>query len=342
MNKRSNILPLFLIILIILSSQLSALSYSVNKNFSNYNLIYASGKIRHGDLYNLKRKFNRVSKNKQTIVVFNSVGGELNEGLKIGKYLKNNHIGTAVRPNGLCASSCALAFLGGRDLYGRKFMILPRNAKLGYHSFYYKYSRQVELSKIQEDFSSVLEYADYVNAPRRLITKMFQTKSSSMYWIKRRDKALLGLKSGLARVDLKGEPKIAARYASRNQVRYPVARNYSFTQKKFVQYYFSRINSVISANRGANFNNVAYNDIHYKNWLTSSLKYAYLKSIRLTKINQVKTEVIYSMKNGDRICSRTTYNLAQTYRGWRIINKQHNGCNSHSRKVLKRLAAYLP
>jgi len=219
-------------------------------------------------------------------------------------------------------------------------MILPHNAKLGYHSFYYKGTREVEFSKIERDFSNVLEYADYVNAPRTLITKMFKTKSSNMYWINRRDKARLGLKSGLARVNLRSESKRYARYS--RQTINPTSTAYSFTQKKFVQYYFGRINSVISANRGANFNNVAYNDISYKNWLSYSLKYVYLKSIRLTKVNQVKAEVIYAMKNGDRICSRTTYNLAQTYKGWKIISKQHNGCNYHSRKVLKRLAAYLP
>jgi len=328
MKRKLSIISLIFISLIAFSSQLSALSYSVNKNFSNYNLIYASGKIRHGDLYRLKNTLRKVSKRKQTIVVFNSAGGELNEGLEIGKFLKYRHIGTAVQQNGICASSCALAFLGGRDKYGRKLMILPENSRLGYHSFYYK-RNYVKPATIERDFANVIEYASIVGTPSSILVKMFKTKSSNMYWVKNSDRALLGIKRGLT---------INKSYHTAK-----VQKHNYLTQVSYVKNYFNNINYVLRASRGSSFNNsVAYDDISYKDWLSATLKYVHLKRVKLISQNQVEAEVIYSMKNGKRVCSKNIYDLTQNNRKWKILSKQHRGCNYKSRRELKKLAAYLP
>jgi len=337
MKSKLSIISLIFISLIAFSSELSALSYSVNKNFSNYNLIYATGRIRHGDLYRLQNKLRRVSKRKQTIVVFNSAGGELNEGLEIGKFLKRRHIGTAVKQNGICASSCALAFLGGRDKYGKKLMILPDSAKLGYHSFYYN-QNFVQPSTMQRDLANVLDYASIVGTPSSLLVKMFKTKSSNMYWVREQDRALLGLKRGLENTTTRlynTTIKTSSSHVNSSQYSY-------LTQTSYVKNYFNKINSVITASRGSSFNNVAYNDISYKDWLSSTLRYVHLRSIKLVSVNQVEAEVVYSMKNGKRICSKNIYDLTQNYSGWKILSKQHRGCNYKSRRELKKLAAYLP
>ncbi len=342
-------ISIFLVILTLIVStmQLSALSYSVNKNISNYNLIYAYGRIRRGDLYRLQKAYNRVSKRKQTIVVFNSVGGELNEGIKIGRFLKNHRIGTAVTKNGLCASSCALAFLGGRDFYGRKFMILPQGSKLGFHSFYYRNEANVNLAIIQEDYAQVYNYATYVSAPSQIIAKMFKTKSNHMYWIKKSDRRLLGVRENLKNVSLYNryakaniQQKRANRYKKENITR---AVNYSLTQTKYVKHYLSKINGVISANRGISFkDSTAMNSFTYRNWLSSQLKYVYLNRIKLKSVNVVDAEVIYALKNGQRVCSKNRYRLKQTLDGWRIVSKQHRACNYSSRKILKKIAYSLP
>ena len=338
MNKKYKIISIISSLLISFSS-LKAMDYSVNKNFLNYNLIYASGKIRHGDLYKLRRTYNRLPKNRQTIVVFNSGGGELNEGLRIGEFLKANHIGSAVRKNGICASSCGLAFLGGRDFYGRKLMILPRSSKLGFHSFYYRNSDYVRLSKVEADLSNVLNYANYVGAPTSLVAKMFNTKSSSMYWVNRRDKKMLGIVSGLKRVSFSNK------YAG-NKIHYKKATTYStykMTQTTYIKDYFSKVNSAITANRGVVFGNeIALNDSSYQSWLSSKLRYAYLKNTKLIARNKVQAEVIYALRNGQRVCSRNIYHLAQNSYGWKIVSRSHRPCNYSSRKVLKRIGRTLP
>jgi len=332
-------------ILIVMTTQASALSYSVNKKISNYNLIYAYGRIRHGDLYKLQKAFNRVSKAKQTIVVFNSVGGELNEGIKIGRFLKNHRIGSAVTKNGLCASSCALAFLGGRDLYGRKLMILPRGSKLGFHSFYYRNEANVNLSVIQEDYANVYNYATYVSAPSYIIGKMFKTKSNQMYWVKRSDKNILGVRSSLRNVSFYN--RYAKAYTKKRKVNFksratkPIS--YNLTQKQYVKYYLGKINAVISANRGISFrDSTAMNSFTYQSWLSSQLRYVYLNKIRLRASNIVDTEVIYALKNGQRVCSKNRYTLRQDLDGWHIVTKQHRACNYRSKKILKKIAYSLP
>lgn len=328
----------YILTFIVFTMQINALSYSVAKNMPKYNFIFAYGEIRHGDLYRLKRVYDRVSKRKQTIVVFNSVGGELNEGIKIGKFLKQHRIGSAVSKNGLCASSCALAFLGGRDLYGRKLMILPRGSKLGFHSFYYKNEANVKLSTIQRDYANVYNYAAYVRAPSYIISKMFKTNYNKMYWVKSSDRRYLGLKDNLANISLR-------RYAKNSGYKrdYAIRKRIKLAQSSYVKRYFNKINSVITAAKGMSLkDSTALNRYSYRNWLSSQLKYAYLKKLKPLSRNKVEAEVIYGFRNGARICSKNTYRLGQTAKGWRIISKTHRACKRKYRKVLKKLAYYLP
>ena len=341
MNKKHNILSLVFILLISFTSHLSALDYYVDKNIRNYNLIYASGKIKNGDLYKLEIKYNKLYNNKQTIVVFNSPGGELNEGLRIGEFLKANHIGSAVARNGICASSCALAFLGGRDKYNRKLMVLPRSSKLGFHSFYYRNNSHVRLSTMQRDLANVLSYSDYVQAPNYIITEMFRTNYASMHWTTSRDRRLLRIKRGL--------PKISFSNANINKnnkkYRYRASRKKKIgvTQIDYIKHYLGKVNYLLKADNSIFFDNeVAFNDSSYQGWLSSSLNKIYLNKIKLKTIDKVEAEIVYVLKNGKKICSRNIYNLTQNSSGWKIASKQHIACNYRSKKILNRIGRSLP
>ncbi len=343
MNKKYNILTIIFILLLSFTSQLSALDYYVNKNNVNYNLIYATGKIKNGDLYKLERKYNRLYNNKQTIVVFNSPGGELNEGLRIGEFLKANQIGSAVSKNGICASSCALAFLGGRDKYNRKLLILPRSSKLGFHSFYYKNSYRVKLSTMQKDLANVLSYSDYVQAPNHIITEMFRTNYASMHWTTSQDRRLLRIKRGLPKISF----SIANINKSRNTKKYRYStttkKQYGVTQVEYIKHYLGKVNYLLKADNSIFFNNeVAFNDSSYQGWLSSSLNKIYLNKIKLKTIDKVEAEIVYVLKNGKKICSINTYNLTQNSSGWKIASKQHIACNYRSKKILNRIGRSLP
>lgn len=308
----------------------NAMSFSTNKNYMGYNLIYASGHIKNGDLEKLKRRYYSLNNNRQTIVVFNSYGGELYEGIKIGKFLKRNHIGSAVRQNGICASSCALAFLGGRSKSGKRLMILPYSASLGLHSFYYKNGNYVKLEKVQEDLANILSYASYVGAPHYLMANMFKTKSNSMYWINEQDRVVLKLRSSLNLHHKKG---------------YIVKTNYKTRASYYIKEYFSKINNMIASSRGSNLysTDAALSSIRYKTWMSKNLRYIHLKSVKELNSNYVEAKVIYALNNGKRICSINRYTLAKNYANkWQIIKKVYKGCDYTSTKELQRLAKALP
>jgi len=327
-----NFVKMGIIVTVSLSS-LTAMNFKVNKLKRN-NFIYATGKINSGDLYRLTRIYNKLPRNKQSIVVFNSDGGEMNTGIKIGTFLKKHHIGTAVMQNGRCASSCALAFLGGRDLYGRKLMILPSNAKLGYHSFYYKDRTKVAYQKIERDISYLIKYFNYVKAPISLITKALDTNSNNMYWITRDNNHYLPLKNGLNI------------YSASNVYKRRMVTGSIYSQSKisYIKNYFNTVNMVIKANKGYYYNNktIALNSRGYNNWLSANLRYAYVEKVFRKKNNQVDAKVIYMLRNGERACSQNSYYMKQTIKGWTISSKRIKPCNRHSRKVLRKIKNMLP
>ena len=324
-----------------------SMGFSVVPNYHGVNLIYGYGKMYQSDLNRLKIKYAQVPKNKQTILVLNSQGGELRAGIAIGKFLKQHRIGAAVKKYGVCASSCAIAFLGGRALNGSKLQILPRGSKLGFHQFYYNNRVYVNASQVQKDLINLMNYVKYVNAPSSLITKMMQTNAQSLYWISNRDRRAYRFRIGYNNISFKNHTRYAQKepIIRNNRVVAPSsnASRYLLTQTSYIRYYLSKVNTYISANRGAFFNNnIALNDIYHKGWLSQNLNYVYIKKIKLTRTNKVEAKIIYSLKNGKRVCSYNTYTLYQSNNGWSINNKTYKGCDHTSRKILKKYASLLP
>ncbi len=323
------------------------MNFSVVPNYHGVNLIYGYGRMYRSDINRLKAKYAQVPKGIQTILVLNSKGGELRAGIAIGKFLKRKRIGAAVKKYGVCASSCAIAFLGGRSLTGAKLQIIPYGSKLGFHQFHYNNSIYVNASQVQRDLSSLMNYTRYVNAPNALVTKMMQTNANRLYWISNRDRRRYHFRSEYRNISFKNP----SRYASsvpvikNNHLIAPFsgASRHLLTQTSYIRYYLSKVNTYLSANRGAYFNNnIALNDIYHKDWLSRNLNYVYIKKIKLSRANKVEAKVIYSLKNGKRVCSYNTYNLYQNNNGWIISNKTYKGCDHNSRKILRKYASLLP
>ena len=66
----------------------------------------------------------------RAIVAFNSNGGNLSAGLKIGMAIRLKEFTTLVPANSVCASACGLAWLGGSQ------RLLDATAKVGFHAAY--------------------------------------------------------------------------------------------------------------------------------------------------------------------------------------------------------------
>ncbi|WP_042778667.1 hypothetical protein [Sinorhizobium fredii] len=66
----------------------------------------------------------------RAVVVLNSGGGNLHAGLEIGRAIRLRGFATAVPPDALCASACALTWLAGSP------RLLDDTSKLGFHAAY--------------------------------------------------------------------------------------------------------------------------------------------------------------------------------------------------------------
>jgi hypothetical protein len=93
----------------------------------NMAFIAIRGELKIGDA----DKFNQMAqKYNKPIVSFQSPGGELLTGLKIGEAIRLKGFTTVVAPDSICASSCALAWLGGNVRF------VSVSSRLGFHSAY--------------------------------------------------------------------------------------------------------------------------------------------------------------------------------------------------------------
>ena len=66
----------------------------------------------------------------KAIVVLNSEGGSVRAGIEIGRAIRLRGFATAVPPETLCASACALIWLAGSP------RLLDGSSKLGFHAAY--------------------------------------------------------------------------------------------------------------------------------------------------------------------------------------------------------------
>ena len=93
----------------------------------NIGVVVVQGEFISGDANRFNAAIQKYSKG---IVLFESGGGDLATGLEIGTTIRMKGFRTGVAPNSLCASSCALAWLGGVERY------LSPTSKLGFHAAY--------------------------------------------------------------------------------------------------------------------------------------------------------------------------------------------------------------
>ena len=81
--------------------------------------ILASGPIEDGDVERLERFIATAPIRATTAIYLASPGGSLYEGMRLGLLFKEHRIKTVVEGDEVCASACALAFLGGHDNAGK-------------------------------------------------------------------------------------------------------------------------------------------------------------------------------------------------------------------------------
>ena len=150
--------------------------------------------VEQGDAARLEQYLRGLDRRNHTAIYFSSPGGSLYEGMKIGLVLRDWRVKTVVDHDTECASACALAFLGGRDRHGNKWMSSTTRSKLGFHAFSKLGQTTADTNEIQLTVSDILEYALEVDAPTEIMIRNFRTSSNSMDWLSIPDMLSLGIR----------------------------------------------------------------------------------------------------------------------------------------------------
>ncbi len=195
MEQKTNLGIMLSIVIFIMSPSL-ALDFKIHKNNSKtLNAVMAKGAIEWNDMEKLDNFLSTLPSKKHTAIYFDSPGGNLGGGIKLGKYFHNNRIKTVIQGDKICASACALAFLGGTDRNGNKWMSTTTTSHLGFHAFRNANDiRYSNANEIQKTVAEILKYGQYVGASMEIFIHNFTTSSDNMYWFSTQETLSLGIK----------------------------------------------------------------------------------------------------------------------------------------------------
>src|SRR4029078_7273823 len=98
----------------VLAQPASALEISKHaKDNAETNAVQLKGRIDDGATYDLQVYIAALAKKPNVVVYLNSAGGNLREGMRLGRFFFQNKIETVVESKTQCARACALAVFGG-------------------------------------------------------------------------------------------------------------------------------------------------------------------------------------------------------------------------------------
>jgi hypothetical protein len=164
------------------------------------NAIQLKGGVEDGDTFDLQVYISKLPKKPIVIVYLSSSGGNLREGMRLGRFFFDNKIETAVETKTACASACALAFLGGRDDTGKPHRTKSSNSGLGFHSFSREfdsksYSADDLKIVVQQTQTQVFLIAEYLKAiGADVVRLMLKAQANQMNYISNDEALLLNIR----------------------------------------------------------------------------------------------------------------------------------------------------
>ncbi len=172
------------------------------KDSAEVTAIQLSGRIDEGDTYELQLYLSNLPKKPAVVIYLDSPGGNLHEGMRLGKFFHQARIETVVESKTRCTSACALAFLGGRDNSGKLKRTKSSSGGVGFHSFSRdfdsdrKYSAddlKYVVQRTQTEIFNVAEYLRTVGADMDVLRIMLRAKSNEMNFLTNDDAISFGI-----------------------------------------------------------------------------------------------------------------------------------------------------
>jgi hypothetical protein len=160
-------------------------------------MIYATGEIDDGAPARLKA-FVRANGIDWAKVIFDSPGGSLLGGMRLGAVIRELEFDTSVgregedlkNPKGaVCASACAYAFAGGVNRYYSAY----NKERLGLHQFYAEGDNQGDLGEAQQISGLLVAYLQRMGVDASAFSVASLTSGDSMTWLSVEDALKLGL-----------------------------------------------------------------------------------------------------------------------------------------------------
>ncbi|NBJ13755.1 SH3 domain-containing protein [Microvirga arsenatis] len=112
---------------LLLGSAASAAEIRHNRIAEGSGFIVVEGELKPGDEDRFDAGVQQYSKG---AVLFQSGGGSLITGIRMGEIIRMKNFGTGVAPGTMCASACALAWLGGTQRF------MSSSSRVGFHAAY--------------------------------------------------------------------------------------------------------------------------------------------------------------------------------------------------------------
>jgi hypothetical protein len=145
-------------------------------------LIQVVGDLALGD----EKKFVDVAiSSRDAVVVFHSRGGNLFAGMEIGRAIRLKGFATLVPDDMLCASACALAWLGGR------VRLMSATGRVGFHAAYSDDNGQASVSSAGN--ALVGAYLNQLNLPTSAILYITDSPPNGMQWLSFADAQRFGI-----------------------------------------------------------------------------------------------------------------------------------------------------
>lgn len=164
-------------------------------------LINVEGTLQDSDTKKLHAIANRINYSSDLAIHinFNSPGGSLVEGLRMGRYISElpglvtTNVGVGDK-TGKCASACVFAYLGG------EYRFLKEGSRLGVHRFYFGNETKitayegVAISQVMS--AEISAYLAQAGVDLKVLTLMSQVDAQDIYWIPREELERLRVVTG--------------------------------------------------------------------------------------------------------------------------------------------------
>jgi hypothetical protein len=178
----------------------------VNAGRSDLAVFLLEGPIQGGETLALEGFVGRLPPNRSVAVILNSPGGNLDEGMKLGRFVHRARVSTFVLGyGGGCFSACAIAFLGGRDRDGRPSRVKMTGGSLGFHQFrrvrdaakanqkFTKADIEQEVAITRRTALSIIEYLSDIGEDMSFLHLMLKAPTADVNLLSNEEAVTLGI-----------------------------------------------------------------------------------------------------------------------------------------------------